>query len=174
MMSKPRRGIGYAVMSAFVAWHGFVLVVAPAPQGSAVVEALHTALHPYLALLSLDNPWDFFAPNVNTGYKLHYDLEDAAGTNHTIVPMEELSWYLPSYIWNNQWQDAIIDDPEANARLAASLFCRDHAALHPAAVTLVKFEQKPFWPQDYLNGKRPLDPDFLSDRIVQRVPCEPQ
>jgi len=164
----------YAAMSAFLAWQSFAILAAPLPEGSAVARALRPILHPYVSLLLLDNHWDFFAPNVEAGYELRYILETADGASRILVPMKKISWFHPYYIWTDQWQDAIIDRPETYADLAAALFCREQASWRPASVTLVKVEQKDFWPQDYLAGKRPFDPDFVTEKVLTRVPCQTQ
>ncbi len=161
----------YAAMSALLAWHCFVILIAPLPEASAVAQALWPVVNPYVSLLSLDNRWDFFAPNVAAGYELRDLLEAADGTSRVFVPMKQISWFHPYYIWTDQWQDAIVDHPETYAGLAAALFCRAQASARPTAVTLVNVEQKPFWPQDYLAGKRPLDPDFVTENVLKRVPC---
>jgi len=174
MLSKRwRERAIYAAMSAFVAWHSFAILVAPAPDSAAKL-ALRPLLHPYLTLLGLDNPWDFYAPNIDTGYQFRYLVESADGASRTFVPVEEVSWYRPNFWWIRQWQDAIVDAPDVNADLAGALLCQQHAALHPAAVTLMKAAQKDFSPDDYLHGKQPLDPDFVNETIVKRVACAPQ
>jgi len=172
MISKAWRGRAtYAAMSLFVAWHSLAMLVGPAPDTSEGLSGLRALLHPYLMLFAMDNQWDFFAPSINAGYKLDYEIESQDGTTHTFVPENDLNWYRPSFIWFTEWRDAIVDNPELHALAAATPFCREHAALRPAAVTLVKIEQKEFWPQDYLDGKRPFDPDFVTERMLKRVPC---
>jgi hypothetical protein len=164
----------YAAMSAILAWHSFVILVAPLPEASAVAKALWPVVNPYVSLLMLDNHWDFFAPNVAAGYELRYILDTADGTSRIFVPMKEISWYHPYHIWTDQWQDAIVDRPETYADLAAALVCREQASWRPTAVTVVEVEQKPFGPEDYLAGARPLDPDFVAENVLKRVPCPAQ
>jgi hypothetical protein len=54
MISKQwRERLGYAAMSVFVGWHTLAMVVAPAPEESALVKSLHGLLQPYLALFNL-------------------------------------------------------------------------------------------------------------------------
>ena len=164
----------YAAMSAFVAWHSFVMIMAPAPETSEGLEPLLALLHPYVTLLQLDNEWDFFAPNINTGARLRYVLETEDGTTRTFTPLDEYNWYFPYFMWNSEWQDAILESPDVNARIAAALFCQQHAALKPVAVTLVEVTQKDFTPQDYLDGKRPFDPEFVTENTIKRFSCPPK
>ena len=90
------------------------------------------------------------------------------------MPANEVSWYSPDFWWRKLWQAAILGDPETNGELAGELLCRKHAALHPTTVTLVTVEQKDFSSRDWLNGKRPFDPEFLAAEMVTRVECLPQ
>jgi len=164
----------YAAMSAFVAWHGLATLTAPVPSEATGLQPLRNLFHPYLWLLSLDNDWDFFAPNVNRGYQFRYVVESTDGTSRTFVPTRDVSWYSPNFWWIRQWQDAIVDDPDLNADRAVALLCRKHAALHPTAISLVAVDQKEFSPRDWLAGKRPFSPDFLAPKLVTRVECQPQ
>jgi hypothetical protein len=163
----------YAAMSAFVAWHSFAILVGPAPGDSEDVDRLLSLLHPYLTLLALDNQWDFFAPGINSSYKIRYELESAGGASHEFTPEGDWKWYHPSFYWFTEWRDAISDEPEVYAPFAGEQFCREHAALRPIAVTLVKVEQTEFWPQDYLAGRHPFDSDYVTEEILMRVPCPP-
>jgi len=153
-----RRYAVYTAVSAFLAWHSFVMLTAPLPEASAVAQALSPILHPYLSLFSLDNRWDFFAPSVRPGYELRYILETADGSSRVVVPMKKISWYNPYFIWTDMWQDAIIDHPETYADLAAGLFCREQGSLRPTAVSLMDVEQREFWPQDFWPARTPSIP----------------
>jgi hypothetical protein len=164
----------YAAMSVFVVWHSLEIFVAPAPDDGEAAQALRSLFHPYLTLLALDNPWDFFAPNINTGHRLRYIVEAADGTSHAFVPLDELNWYFPYFMWMGQWQDAIVDAPEIYADAAAALFCQEHASMQPVAVTIAQVEQNEFGPEDYLGGKHPFDPDFVTETTLTRVLCPAQ
>ena len=68
MISKPwRERLIFVAMSVFVVWHTIAMVLAPAPENSVTVQSLRVVFQPYLTLFKLDNPWDFFAPNVEKG-----------------------------------------------------------------------------------------------------------
>jgi hypothetical protein len=162
----------YLVMSLFIAWHTLAIIVAPAPEDSAMAQALRNALlQPYLSFFRLDNAWDFFAPNVENGSQFRYVIEDKDGTNHTFVPADELSWFHPNYFWFRSWYYAIMDEPERYVDIAAAVFCRKHASLHPAAVTFLDVHEEDFTQEDYLAGKHRLDPEFLKENILERVQC---
>ena len=172
MISKQwRERLTYAAMSAFVTWHTLALVVAPAPDSSVIVRSLRGLLQPYLTLFRIDNQWSFYAPDINRGHQLRYVVEDAAGKRYTFVPTDELNWFHPSYWWFWAWYDAIAESSETYGEAFAASFCQRHASLHPIAITLLDFQQKDFSPADYLSGKHPLDPEFVTENTLMRVTC---
>ena len=166
-----RERLTYIAMSAFVAWHTLAMVIAPAPNVSAVETSLRSVFQPYLSLFRLDNQWDFFAPNPNRLAEFRYTIEDAAGNRHTFVPASELSWLRPEDIWFKSWHYAIFEAPEVHTEFAAALLCRKHAELHPVSITLLQALQEDFAPDDYLEGKRPLDPEFVTVTTLKRAQC---
>ena len=172
MMSKSwREGLLYGAMSAFIVWHTLAMVIAPAPDPSPSVQALRSLVQPYLSLFRLDNRWDFFAPSVNRLSDLHYVIEDAGGKEHSFAPSADLRWYYPTSIWFKAWFYAIMENPDLYADSAGAIFCRQHAELKPIAVTLLEYQEGAIAPEDHLNGKRPLDEEFVTVNTVKRVSC---
>ena len=165
---RPR--LIYLLMSAFLAWHTLALVIAPAPSESVLAQTQRAFLQPYLTFFRLDNPWNFFAPTIG-GAELRYIVEDAAGTRTEFTPAERTNWFHPEYLWLRDWSYAIIDYPEIYADRAGELLCRKHASLHPVSITFVQREHSGFKPEDWLNGKRPQDPEFTRETTVQTVQC---
>lgn len=165
---RPR--LIYLVMSAFVAWHTLALVIAPAPSSAVLVQAPRALLQPYLTFFRLDNPWNFFAPTIG-GAELRYIVEDAAGVRTGFASAERTNWFQPTYLWFRDWNYAIMDNPELYAERAAELLCRKHASLRPASITFVERDRSEFKPEDWLNGKRPMDPEFTTEKTVQTVQC---
>lgn len=171
MISKRwRERLTYTAMSLFVVWHTLAVVVAPTPE-SGVAQSLRGLLQPYLTLFWLDNSWDFFAPDIGTGSKLRYVIEDSAGKSYAFVPIDEISWYHPMYRRIIYWFDAIIEEPDSYADRAAELFCRKHAALRPVSISLIQVQEMEFTPQDHLSGKHPLDPEFVTETTLKHVAC---
>lgn len=172
MISRQwRERLIYTAMSVFVAWHTLAIVVAPAPDGSAIAQALRPMLHPYLTLFYLDSKWGFYAPGVDRGRQFRYVIEDAAGKRHTFEPIDELSWFHPAYWWFSAWYVAIMDTPEIHGDFAAALFCRKHASLHPISITLLGIQQEDFSREDLLSGKHPMDSDFITVNTLTTVEC---
>jgi hypothetical protein len=166
-----RRRLIYGAMSAFVAWHTLAMVIAPAPDRSPSAQALRGLVQPYLSFFRLDNQWDFFAPNVNRLSDLQYIIEDSAGNHHSFAPGADLRWFYPTSIWFKAWYYAIMENPELYADSAAAIFCRQHAALRPTAVTLLEYQEGVIAPEDHLKGKHPLDEEFVTVKPVKRVLC---
>jgi hypothetical protein len=138
------------------------------------VQVLRGLLHPYLSLFRLDTTWNFFAPSVGRHAQFRYVIEDSAGTEHTFVPTEESSWFLPRYVWWREFKylyDGVMESSDTRGDSVAALLCRMHASLEPVAVTLLQLQEQDFWPEDYLLGKRPLDPEYVSLNALTRVAC---
>jgi hypothetical protein len=169
-----RRRLTYLAMSLLVAWHTLAVVLAPAPENSETVQVFRAVLQPYLSLLRLDNSWSFFAPSVGKHSQFRYIVEDAAGTEHTFVPTEEPSSSLPSYVLWREFKylyEGIMEDAENHGDAIGAFLCRRHASLKPLSVTLVEIQEQDFWREDYLRGKRPLDPEFVVVNPLRRIEC---
>jgi hypothetical protein len=168
-----RKRVTYTAMSAFVAWHTLAMVVAPMPQTSATSQGLRVLLQPYLSLLRLDNPWNFFAPtfgNLNMS-QFRYVIEDKAGEKLSFMPETEFSGFTPSYFWFRGWYTAIIENPEDYADIAADYYCRKHASLRPVSITLLEIEENDFTRADFLAGKQRWDPEFVTEKTIKHVKC---
>ncbi|MGA7326046.1 MAG: hypothetical protein WBX25_16555 [Rhodomicrobium sp.] len=171
--STWRQRLTYTAMSVFVAWHTLALVVAPAPLSSATVQNLRVVLQPYLSLLRLDNPWNFFAPYSGRLHlsRFRYIIEDKAGEKRTFDPEAEFSWITPTYYWFRGWYTAIIENPDEYADNAAAYYCRRHASMQPASITLLEIEENEFTRMDLLAGKNRWDPEFVTEKTIKQVPC---
>jgi hypothetical protein len=167
---QARERIAYAAMSLLIVWHTGAMVVAPAPD-SVMTLTLRRLFQPYLTLFAIDNNWAFFAPNVRAGALLRYVVEDAAGQRYSFAPSVELSRFNPTTLWFKDRDQAILDYPVAYADAAGASLCRRHAALHPVTVTLLRVEQKEYWPKDRLSGKQILDPEFVDVEPLKTVSC---
>jgi len=167
---KLRERLAYVAMSAFLAWHTFAIVVAPAPE-SDLSQLARVALQPYLTFLRLDSSWDFFAPSVGEGMRLRYDIQDKTGKIHAFLPADGLAWYRPEFLWFRFWYYRVIDDPDAYADHTAAVLCRKHAALQPLAITFYEVREEKFTREDYLSGKRPMDPGFFSVHMLRGLRC---
>jgi hypothetical protein len=167
---KLRERLLHTAISALVAWHTLAMVIAPAPDND-VTNVARIALQPYLTLFRLDNQWEFFASTNGEASRLRYDIQDRTGKLHAFLPADELHWYHPNFIWFRSWYSQIIDDPENYAESAAAVLCRKHAALQPLAVTFYDIQEEQFTRDDYLSGKRRMDPEFFTARLLRGVRC---
>jgi hypothetical protein len=159
MISKPWRDrLVYLAMSLFVGWHLIAMLLAPAPSGSPMVEALNPLFRPYLTLFRLESSWSFFA-NVIRLNQFRYVIEDADGNKHTFTPMSEFRWYHPRYNWFDGMYWAITDRPAVVGPYFVAPLCRQHAALKPVSITflVVTGGGEEFRPEHLLDGYSPLE-----------------
>ncbi len=157
-------------MSLLLVWHCVAIVVAAAPD-SVITRSASSLFGPYLSLFRLQNEWSFYAPDVRVEPEFRYVVEDASGQQHTFVPVDKLSRYLPTDIWVKDWYIHVMDNPDTYSEFVAAYLCREHASLHPISITLLEFDQKDFSPQDQLNGKHPFDQQFLDKKTLATVQC---
>ena len=115
--TKWRDRLTFMAMSLVVGWHTLAMMIAPAPENSVLVRSLRRLFDPYLSLLRLDNPWNFFAP-IGKNAQFRYVIEDAAGNEHTFVPTEELTGSISRYVWWREFKyldDEIMEFPKSLA-----------------------------------------------------------
>lgn len=171
MISKRWRSrLTYSLMSMMVAWHTTAMLIAPAPKNYATA-AVRRVFAPYLEVLRLDNPWDFYAPVVGYGHVFRYVIEDKDGRQYTYTPLDDVSWFHPAYWWFAAWYEAIWQDPQTFAGAFIATVCRKHELLRPSAVRLIGIQQKNFTPNDYFNGHQPLDDDFVAENDIGGAQC---
>jgi len=164
-LKRWRESLTYLAMSLLVAWHSLAIIVAPMPDGSAMVQWLRAIVNPYISLFRLDNHWNFFAPTIARQTQLSYAIEDAAGARHEFKPSQDPTGSLPRYFMWREFKylyEGIMEDPEAYGDRITSLLCRKHASLNPTSVSMSQIQELDFRPEDYLQGHHPLDPDFVN------------
>jgi len=175
MIAAPwRERLLYLAMSLVVGWHSFAIIVAPMPDSSAMVQWFRFLIQPYVSLLRLDNNWNFFAPSVGKHAQFRYAVEDEAGQRHVFVPAEETSWSAPHYVMWREFKylyEGIMENPEGYSAKVTALLCSKHASLKPVSVSLLQAQELDFWPEDYLQGYRPLDPNFVAVRTLTNAGC---
>jgi hypothetical protein len=160
-------------MSLLVIWHTIAMLVAAAPS-SAMTRAAGKLFDPYLALLNLDNYWGFFAPVVGASYQFRYLVEDAAGLQHLFIPGDKLNRFSPNAIWLSDHYREVMDSVDDYGEVTVSELCREHAALHPVAITLLAVTGNEFGPEDRRSGKSPLDPEFVTVDTLKTIRCPTQ
>jgi len=170
-LKKPVPGpLAYVAMSALVVWHTIAMVVATAPESN-ITRAARTVVGPYLSLFRLDHNWGFFAPDVPRGMQLRYVIVDVSGTRHTFIPEQGVGWLHPNSILIRDRYRAAMLQPDIHAETLADALCRRHADLRPVNITLFEAEQREFGPDDWLDGKRPLDDAFVQLHTMREMKC---
>lgn len=163
----------YAAMSAFVLWQTLVIVVAPAPETSDIVKGIRVVITPYLRLLRQDNEWNFFAWNDGGNSVLAYIVTDAGGTSYTFDAGARLNRFQLSYFWYRDWYQTVLENPDEFGKPFAASFCREQAALSPVSISLIALSEQKYTSQDWLAGKRPLDPEFAETKVLKNFKCPP-
>jgi hypothetical protein len=163
----------YAGMSLLLVWHTLAMLVTAAPE-SVMTRAARPFFAPYLALFDLEVHWDFFAPEVGGTYQFRYIVEDAAGQQHLFIPSDKLTRLSPSWIWLMDRYRDVIESVETFGEDTVAELCREHAALHPVAISLLAVDGKEFGPADRRAGKSPLDPEFVTVETLKTIRCPAQ
>ena len=98
------------------------------------------------------------------------NVELKKGTRLVAIVPEMLAGYV---LWREfkYLYEGIMEDPEGRGDAIGAYLCRKHASLKPVSVTLVEVREQDFWREDYLRGKRPLDPGFAVANPLRRVEC---
>jgi len=171
MISRQWRArLTYVAISVFLAWHTIAILLAPVPNNNVTVAGFRYLFQPYLTFIGLDNSWDFFSP-LGVGYQFRYVIADAAGNEHTFVPIEQFTWFLPSHRWHEKIYGQIVAEPEVYGDYFAAAFCRKHAALNPVSIRLVALEEAVFVPEDYLSGQNRWGDEFASVSTLKQFAC---
>jgi hypothetical protein len=168
-----RERLVFLAMSLVVAWHSFAIIVAPTPAGSTIVQTSRALVQPYLSLFRLDNQWNFFVP-VTKYTQFRYLVEDAAGKQHLFIPVEEPSESVSRYVMWREFKyffEGVMEAPQLRAPRIGALLCQKHASLKPVAISFLQVQELDFWPENYLQGGRPLDPEFISVGTLANVRC---
>jgi hypothetical protein len=170
---RSRERLIYLGMSLIVGWHGFAIIIAPSPDSSAIVQTLRPIVQPYLSLFRLDDKWNFFVP-AGKFMHLRYVVEDAAGKQHLFIPAEDPSGSVARYAMWREFKylyEGVMEIPEVRSEPFAALLCRKHAALDPVSISFLQVQELDFSPQDYLQGHRRFDPEFISVNTLATVKC---
>lgn len=176
MIAKQWRArLTYLIMSLFVTWHTIAIILAPFQhlQQSATAPSFQFLVQAYHTLLRLENTWSFFAP-VSRSHQFRYVIEDVAGDKHAFAPVTEFKWFHPRYSWFERAYWGIMTKPELYSDYFADFFCRKHVALNPVSITLQEIQEEDFQPEDHLNGRHPLDPDYVTENNLKQVACSQQ
>jgi hypothetical protein len=173
MQSILRERLTYLAMSFVVGWHSLAIIVAPSPDGSAIMQALRTVVQPYLSLFRLDNKWNFFVP-VGKHMQFRYVVESADGTRHVFIPVAEPSDSVWRYVmWREvkYFYEGISESVALRTAAITPLLCQKHASLKPVSISFMLLLELEFSPEHYLQGRRPLDPEFVTVNALASVQC---
>lgn len=134
---------------------------------------MYPIFQPYLALLHLDSGWGFFAPDPHPGVRMLYVLTDDQGRKHEVDFTSSLERSATGFQRYTMMQDYLWIEAQPYTTHAARYLCRRHADLRPRQIAFRFHRVQPLTPEAYLQGHRPLDPEFLVIEDHEPVPCEP-
>ena len=173
-LMNTRQKILYLIASVFLIWHTFALLIGPAPQ-SYIRDNLLGIYEPYLSVFRLNNAWAFYAPEPDLGGVLNYKVLDNDGNEHQFdIYHDYLDRWSASYFRYNAFFNNIEWNSAEYRRYRKSYIqylCRKHSNLSPKSIALIRIAQIPLSPEDYINGARPLDPDFTESRPSEPTRC---
>ena len=67
--------------------------------------------------------------------------------------------------------EGVMEAPQIRGDAITALLCRRHASLNPVSISLMQVQELEFSPEDYLRGRRPLDPEFVAVNTLANIKC---
>lgn len=174
--SDRMRKIGLGLMSVFIVWHMIAMMVVGPFHESKIRATLYPVFKEYLWLVKLDGPWSFYAPNVAYGTIFRYETVSSSGERKTYPLTEAKKKYEHGYVRNINFYLYFFFNPKYTKEQGydtsvARYLCAQHVGSDVKEIIFKRYVQKRFTPQDYLAGKKPLDPEFLKHTAYGPYPC---
>jgi len=168
---------GYALLSLFIIWHVLAITIVGPFSQSYLHDHLMNVFGPYLRFLQLDREWPFYAPNPPLGRIMQYQIIDPNGDRQTYPLTQARDKFDHAYFRYTNFYYYLFNNPKYSkskgyVKSVARYLCRQHKNEHVSAISFIVLDQKRFTYQDFQNGKRPLDPEFLRERHFGPYACE--
>jgi hypothetical protein len=174
--SRQARAAGFTLLSAFIVWHAIGIAVVGPFSNSYLRENLLTVYQYYLPVFHLNRNWPFYAPDPFLGSILSYETVDTNGEKlrYPLTHAREKfdhAYFRYTNLYAYLFSDAGYSSRRGYDKAVASYLCRQHAPQQIKSVMFVLQIQKSFNYEDYRNGKRPLDAEFIAERTFGPFPC---
>jgi len=171
------RAAGYVLMSLFIIWHVVGIAIVGPFDRSYMRDGLMKIYRPYLAFFHLNQSWPFYAPNPFPGSILNYQTTDASGVTRVYPLTQGREKFDHAYFRYTNFYAYLFSDPKYTQKKGydksvARFLCNRHFKENIVSIEFVLLSQKPFSREDYLSGKRPLDPEFLKETRFGPYPCD--
>ena len=162
------RTLGLVAASIFIVYH----VVGIAFVGPAADSYIRNKMWPYyetyLSALRIDGGWSFYAPDPSYGTIISYEAISEGGEKQ-IYPLSHKRPKIERgyFLYTNFFNYALNDPAEAAEKgyidSMVRYLCDQNSDFPAHEITFIEQSQTAFRYTDYLNGHRPLDPEFLEE-----------
>jgi len=165
-------------MSVFVCWHAVGIAMVGPYANSNLRDGLMNVYARYLAVIHLDRSWSFYAPNPFLGSILSYETLSAAGETKAYPLTQARAQFDHAYFRYTNFYAYLFSDAEYSKRRGYDLsvaryLCSQHPGGDVISINFILLNQTTFTDQDYRNGKRPLDDEFLQKKVFGPYRCAP-
>lgn len=176
--AAPRlRRLGYALFSLFILWHVAAITIVGPFSKSYLRDGLMQVFGGYLSFFKLDRSWPFYAPNPAYGRIMRYETIDGDGKRALYPLTQARDKFDHAYFRYTNFYFYLFNNPQySKARgydvSVARYLCGQHANDKTVAINFIVLNQKRLTYLDYQQGKRPQDPDFLTQKEFGPYPCQ--
>ncbi len=125
----------------------------------------------YVNFFRIQNYWGFFSSITQPGAILRYTVEDASGRKHEFRLTEDLRRSDPNFFRYCSIHYSIQSEEGDYLSGAARYLCGKHLALAPARIRFTRVSQSLISPQEYVEGRRPMDEERIEVEPLDWVSC---
>ena len=174
--SQRMRSVGLIILSVFIIWHAVAIVIVGPFGRSSLRDGLMNVYQDYLTVFHLDRSWPFYAPNPFLGSILNYETLSASGETHAYPLTQAREKFDHSYFRYTNFYAYLFGDVEYSKqrgydKSVARYLCSQHKGSDIISINFILLNQTTFTNEDYRNGKRPLDEEFLEKAVFGPYSC---
>jgi len=174
--SQRARSAGFFILSVFIIWHAIGITIIGPFSKSYLRDGLMNIYQDYLAVFQLDRSWPFYAPNPFLGSILSYETVSASGETKAYPLTQAREKFNHAYFRYTNFYAYLFSDAEYSKqrgydKSVARYLCDQHKEDDISSINFVLLNQTTFTHEDYRNGKRPLDEEFLEKTVYGPYSC---
>ena len=176
--SKRARSVGFFLLSVFIIWHAIGIAMLGPFGKSYLRDGLMNIYQNYLTVFHLDRSWPFYAPNPFLGSILSYETLSTSGETKSYPLTQSREKFDHSYFRYTNFYAYLFGHVEYSKyrgydKSVARYLCSQHKGSDITSINFILLNQMTFTYEDYRNGKRPLDEEFLEKTIFGPYSCVP-
>lgn len=165
--SELKQKIVLTLFSVFIVWHAIGIGVVAPSHGSHFRESMMKIYGNYLSTFRIHPTWHFYSPNPGRGVLISYETISDSGGRQRYPLSQARHKFNHAYFRYTNFYVYLFSDEDYSARQGydqsvANYLCRQHEGENVSQIEFVYYSQKVFSPQNYRDGKRALDDEFLS------------